>query len=390
MFGIATLLPIPVNGIRPEFNWSVFWAWDSYWYERIAILGYDYANDGQQHAVAFFPLFPLLIKGLIYLGIPFNIVGTFINNLAFLGALLLIYGWIAEVYNLNISKWTIAFLVWCPLSIYGTVIYTEGLFLLLTTATLRAFEKKQYFLVAIFGSLTTACRVTGLAIVPALLLTSILQKRALIAYLSSLSVSFGLLLYMLYCGITFQQPIAFILVQKAWQPIQDYWGQGWIKMFAQITVGSVNWNYATLVDFSFPAIFLLICCLAYWLASIKHKLGNINTQYCICSLILVWWLVAGRSLLNLAIVFGGFYLLWLYKEKFSQSLWLYGLFSFIIIFSTGRTASAERYVYGIVTVAIALGILFHRYPRIGYLTIGFFGLLLTIFSIQFAQRLWVA
>lgn len=35
-------------------------------------------------------------------------------------------------------------MAWCPLSLFAGVIYTEGLYLLLSTAALRAFDKQQY------------------------------------------------------------------------------------------------------------------------------------------------------------------------------------------------------------------------------------------------------
>ena len=50
-------------------------------------------------------------------GLPFAIAGTLVNNLAFLGALLVIYDWMQERYEVEIARWTIAILVWCPLSL---------------------------------------------------------------------------------------------------------------------------------------------------------------------------------------------------------------------------------------------------------------------------------
>lgn len=70
--------------------------------------------------------------------------------------------------------------------------------------------------------------------------------------------------------------------------------------------------------------------------------------------------------------------------------WLYGLFSMVIILSPGRTISAERHVYGIVSVAIALGLLLQNHPRWRYPLWGFSSLLLALFAIRFAQHLWVA
>ena len=45
-----------------------------------------------------------------------------------------------------------------------------------------------------------------------------------------------------------------------------------------------------------------------------------------------------------------------------------------VIFITGRTESAERYAYGIVSIAITIGNLLSRYPRCGYMVVAFFSL----------------
>jgi len=125
-----------VSDFVPKSGWELFSHWDGQWYTKIATLGYSYANDGQQHPVAFYPLFPLLIRGLMALGMRVEVAGVLINSLAFLGALLLVYFWVEERYDTGAAKRTSAVLAWCPFSLFCTVMYTEGLFLLLTAAAL--------------------------------------------------------------------------------------------------------------------------------------------------------------------------------------------------------------------------------------------------------------
>ena len=153
--------PLPlgfVSGFLPKSGWELFSNWDGKWYSQIATSGYSYADDGQYHSVAFYPLFPLLIRGLMSLGMPLEISGVLLNSLAFLGALVLVYFWVEEQYDTGAAKWTTAVLAWCPFSLFCTVIYTEGLFLLLTTAALRFFERGEYIRAAVCGALTTATR----------------------------------------------------------------------------------------------------------------------------------------------------------------------------------------------------------------------------------------
>lgn len=385
MLAIAPILAAPPEGIAATFSWNVFAAWDSDFYEKIAIFGYN-----SPHSVAFFPLFPLIIRGVMAFGLPFVVAGTLVNNLAFLAALIFIYNWVASSYGKSVARWTVIVLAWFPLSIFGTVIYSEGLYLLFSGVALRAFEQKRYWWVVLGGALATATRPTGIALIPAFLIVTWRERRKVIAYFVSLATGLGLFFYSLYCQIYWQDALAFIRVQKAWQPVQDFYGQGWLKMLMQIVVGTRNWKHGAIVDVLHPLIFVVICVSVYLLWRSRLKLGSINTGYSFCFLAFVLWLLAGNPLINTVIVFGGAYLVWYFRTSLSLTLVAYGICSFALIFSTGRTTSAERYVYGIVTVAIAFGMLLSRYPRTGYIASAFFGLLLALYSIRFSQQLWVA
>lgn len=373
--------------IAPRAGWGVFAAWDSDLYRHIVANGYSYDVSRQEYWVAFFPLFPLLIKGLMLINIPFEIAGFIINNLSFLLAILLIFNWTKELYGIKVSCWTIVALTWCPFSLFGTVIYTEGLFLLLSCASLRAFQKKQHLWAAIWGSLATAARLPGIALVPTFLWTSWQEKRPLFAYLSSLGAGAGVVLYSIYCWLKFADPLAFLKAQKAWQPAQDFWGQDWLKMFMQVIVGSRNWKAGTLADPWHPLAFILICLGIYWLGHSGWRLGKRATLFGFCFLALILWLVAGTPLLNTVTVLGGVYLLWHFRAELNL-LATYGFCSFAIIFSSGRATSAERYTYGIISVSIALGLWLERHPRWRYPLSIFFAFFLASLSVRFAQRLW--
>lgn len=338
---VAPLLPFPptnynflVRGYVPNFvpkmGWELFSHWDGAWYRQIATLGYDYANDGQEHAVAFFPLFPLISRGVMSLGLPFEVAATLVSNIAMLGALLFLYRWTQERYGIREARWATAVLAWCSLSLYGTVIYTEGLFLLLTTAALRAFDKHQHGQAAVWGAMATATRATGVALVPAFLFVAWREKRPAIAYAAALAASGGMLLFSVYCAINFGDALAFVHVQQAWkQP-------NWLEVFGYILTLHVG------------------------------------------------------SLLKVLMFFGGGYLLWHLRRKLPRVAIAYGFCSLALLVYSGNLSSLNRYVYGIVSVSLALGLLLERHPRWGYLLMGLFAVLLVGYSIGFAWWRWVA
>lgn len=392
MLIIAPLFPVASNGVIATFSWDVFHAWDSVWYEKIVTNGYDFSSDVKQiHTVAFFPLFPLLCRLLMTTGLPFKIASFLVNNLSFLSTLIILYFWVEELYGLNAAKWIIITLVWCPYSIYGTVIYTEGLFLLCTTCALRNFEKRQYLRAAFWGVLSTATRVPGITLLPTFLFVSWKEKRPIMAYIASLATALGIMFYSLYCQIQFGDALAFIHAQKAWRgDAKGFAWEGWWQMLMQIIIGFNNWKSGYIKEPLHPLLFLIVITIGYILWNFRIKLGLQKLHYGFYFLWLLMWLLAGDELFKVVIVFGGIYLLYFFRYQIPLVTFVYGLCSYGLILNTGITASAERYAYGIISLSIAFGLLLERYPRIRYPVICFFAILVVIFSIRFARDLWVA
>jgi len=260
-----------VSGFLPKSDWELFSHWDSKWYVKIASLGYRYADDGQQHSVAFYPLFPLLMRGLRTLGIEVEVAGVLINSLAFLGALVLVYFWVEEQYDTDAAKWTTSVLAWCPFSLFCTVIYTEELFLLLTTAALRLFEKGDYIWAALWGALTTATKGLGVALIPAFLWVAWREKRPPLAYVAGFASAIGFFSFSLYCAIRFGDALAFVHVQKGWEQ------PGWFEILSQALKGD-RYNISKIVT---------IFGSGYLLCFFRKKLSMIVLIYSFCSLALV-------------------------------------------------------------------------------------------------------
>ena len=319
-------------GFVPKSSWELFSHWDGAWYRKIATVGYDYANDGKYHSIAFFPLFPLVSRVVMTLGLPFEVAATLVNNLAFLGALFLLYRWAEERYDINVARWATAVLAWFPLSLYGTVIYSEGLFLLVTTASLRAFDKGEYARAALWGAMATATRSTGLMLVPAFIIVAWKERRPPLAYAAALAATGGLLLFSLYCAIRFGDPLAFVHVQQAWK----WQHPDWLTVFAKA------------------------------LALDKENLMRVAT----------FW--------------GGAYLLWHLRSKLPAVAVAYGFCTMAMIQATGNLSSISRYAYGIVSLSLALGLVLAKRPRWGYPLMGFFSIVLAYYGIRFAWWYWVA
>lgn len=389
---IAMLLLAPALGesasgesIAPSL--ALFAHWDGEHYLRIVNRGYQFRDDGKGYNVAFFPLFPLLIRGGMSLGLSAEAAGVLVNNLAFLGSLVVLYGWVADRHGRSAARWATATLAWCPFSLFTTVVYTEGLFLWCSTSALRAFDRQQYGWASFWGALTTAIRPPGMALIPTFLIVAWREKRELWAYLTALASATGLLLYMLYCGLRFGQPIAFLLTQRGWQSAQDFYGEAWADLWTTVLVGAVNEDKGRIVDLSYPIALLLLVGLSVWLKRSHPKLGS-RAVYAYWVLAVLFWLVGGSPLINVVMVFGGAYLVWRFRHELGRVAFVYSVFSWGIILSISRTTSAERYAYGVIPLSIAFGLLLTRHPRYGYATLIFFGILLGSYALRFAQGLW--
>ncbi|BAZ38864.1 hypothetical protein NIES4101_48090 [Calothrix sp. NIES-4101] len=387
MLLLAPLLPTPSGGVAATFSLSVFDGWDSNHYRIIANSGYEYVNG--KGNIAFFPLFPLILRLLMNIGVPFEIAGILVNNLAFFGFVYILYFWVKQFQNQSIARWTVAIATWFPASMFAGVIYTEGLYLLLSTAALRSFDCNRYTQAALWGVFATATRPTGMALIPAFILSAWKQRKPPLAYVAAFVTATGIIIFSTYCLIQHNDPIAFINAQKGWRGSLGFTWKPWWKMLMQIIIGNYNYKQGYIKDILHPCIFLVIIACGGWLWRDRHKISAAQRDYGFGFLFLGLWLLAGDPLINTISVFGSLYLLWRYRQELTPLSLFYGFCGLGLLMVSGGTWSLSRLVYGIVPPMIAWGILLSRHPRWGYMTLGFCALLLFTFSLRFAQELWV-
>ena len=389
MLCLVPTLPAPSGGVSPNFGWEVFNYWDSGHYHTIATTGYEFSNDGGEHNVAFFPLFPLMVRGLMNLGLRFEIAGMLINNLSFLLACYCLYFWVKQSHGTRAAICTVAVLTWIPTSMFTGVIYTEGLYLFLSTAALQAFDCEQYAWTTLWGAMATATRPTGIALIPAFIITAWKQRKPIGAYFAGFVSATGLILYSLYCAIKFGEPLAFVIAQKGWRDSLGFDWEAWWKMLVQIVAGTTNWKHGSIQDPLHPILFISIIALGYFLWRSRYKWGAEKVGSGIIVLVFLLWLLAGDPLTNTMATIGSGYLLWYLRQRLSMVAVIYGWCGLGLLLASGSTMSLSRLSYGIISTSLALGILLSRYSRWGYLALSFFAIMLASLSVRFAQQLWV-
>jgi hypothetical protein len=112
--------------------------WDSVWYLRIAEAGYD----GGEARAAFFPLYPLLVRGIGELGggsPGAALVGAYLVSLAaFLAALVLLHRLVALELGRPLARPALLLLAVFPAALYFGAPYAESLFLLCSVGAFYA------------------------------------------------------------------------------------------------------------------------------------------------------------------------------------------------------------------------------------------------------------
>lgn len=158
-----------------------FAAWDAQSYASIADHGYphgplDLVPGHAGHLWGFFPGFPLLLRA-VHLVVPDIVVaGVLLNSALELVALVLVVRLVAGEAGPEagaLSGWLVALY---PYAIFLTILYTESAFLAAATGCLLYVRRGDTPRAALCAALAMSVRVTGLALIPAMLLALVTRR----------------------------------------------------------------------------------------------------------------------------------------------------------------------------------------------------------------------
>lgn len=217
---MALFPPADATEAVPSSNLLALWSrWDSGHYLAIATDGYSYVQ-GEPSNVAFFPLYPLLMR--VVAGGGANVgwlmgAGWLVSNVATVFAFLFLYKLVRLDWDRQVARRTVWSLALFPTSFYLNAVYTEGLFLLLTVLAFYSARQNRWLAAGLFGALSAATRFVGAFLVLPLAYEWYRNRanRAVTA-VAVLLVPLGLLAYMLYLEVTFGDSLAFTKAAAAW------------------------------------------------------------------------------------------------------------------------------------------------------------------------------
>ena len=265
-------------------------------------------NNDRSTQFAFFPLQPILLWLLGRVTSDVLLWGAGLSNLLFFLALVFLHKLtVACGYDESVASRAVFYLAAFPASYFFSVPMTESLFVVLTVASFYAAKRERWWTAGVIGVLASATRLTGVLLLPSLLVLSWQMYRSLQIkkILGLLLIPFGLFAYMFYSWRLTGDALAFKHAQAAW-------GRE-------------------------PSIFFLRSVIN-WLVG-PHLITP--------------WNVELFSVVSALLCFVCIYIL---ARRREWAFALYTLISIILPLSSGNLQSLERYTMGFFPIFIALGI----------------------------------
>jgi hypothetical protein len=151
-----------------------FARWDSVWYLAIAHGGYGH----EATRTAFFPLYPLLLRGVgLVIGSDL-VAGVVVSLVAFATSLVLLYRLVALELDDRHARAAVMLLAFCPMAYFFSAVYSESLFLALSLGCILAARHGRWAVAGILGGLGAASRNSGMTLIVPLVLLFLYGPRA--------------------------------------------------------------------------------------------------------------------------------------------------------------------------------------------------------------------
>lgn len=194
---------------------AVWGRWDAVHYIDIATKGYQGID------MAFFPLYPLLIRLVGVFAGNHLIAGLLISNASFFFGLLFLYKLLEHEYDRSVARRAIFYVSIFPSAVFFSAVYTESLFFMLTVASFYYMREHRWWLAGAIGFFAALTRVEGILLVVPFAVEWYAQYRSspgrgLWSLAAALLVPLGLSLYMAYLWVLRADPLYFSHVQIHW------------------------------------------------------------------------------------------------------------------------------------------------------------------------------
>jgi Gpi18-like mannosyltransferase len=192
--------------------------WDTTWYVIIADLGYGY----DKRSAAFFPLYPMLIRGADQV-LPRGAfeAALVVSLVACYAALVMVHRLATGILGSDGARRTVFYLLAFPTGFYLAAAYNESLFIALAAGSLYFMRRGQWWMAGVLGGFASGTRLVGVLLMLAFGYEYLRQRRfsprrIRVDALAVALIPVGLLLYAAYCWRVFGDPLFFREMQGNW------------------------------------------------------------------------------------------------------------------------------------------------------------------------------
>lgn len=217
--GWVALSQLPWQFYSPSYNPTaipavLMWIrWDAFWYTGIAAHGY------WNEALAFFPLYPLLIAALHFVSrLSFDVSAVLISNAAMVLFAVTFYRLVRAYYPDWVARRSLWMAFMFPTAFFLSAAYTEAVFLWLSTAAFLAVKRDRLWVAGIFGFFAVLTRNEGAFVIIPMLVWYYRRHRFRLTRdvwpLALLPLAMGL--FMIYQWRDFGNALAFLAAQAYW------------------------------------------------------------------------------------------------------------------------------------------------------------------------------
>jgi hypothetical protein len=276
-----------VVGQRPGLHYAastnaalaVWGRWDAEHYIKIATDGYSGTE------MAFFPLYPLLIRAIGALTGNHLVAGLLISNIASFFGLLFFYKLVEHQYDRAVAHRATFYISIFPTAVFFSAVYSESLFFALTVGSFYYIRERKWIAAGVLGYFAALTRVEGVLLaVPFLIewltvvftsgpspaealhntfkwpVSSILRPLA-----GLVLVPLGLLSYMAYLWVLRGDPLYFSHVQAHWGRHLAYPWESVTHSLKIVTQSHVPQAIAnSAIEVAFTALMVAILIAGFW------------------------------------------------------------------------------------------------------------------------------
>ncbi len=234
---IVGVVSLTLHGEPVLSNALELWRrWDANHYLRLAEVGYRTGTPPPDDPlfIVFFPFFPLAVRIVSVLARDLVASGLAVSFLASVGATWLLYRIVALDRSEEEAWRAVVLLLSFPTAYFLAAPYSEALFLFAVLASVYAARTGRWARSGLAGALATGTRVTGVALLPALIAEAmrgrlgIADRGRRLAWVAASGT--GLLIYLAINQLVHNDPLWFLEVQRMhwfqhavppWQSIID-------------------------------------------------------------------------------------------------------------------------------------------------------------------------